>query len=459
MTPTDVQLMRDAFELIVSDAPQAPLLDASVRLEPSSLAGRGGRGGWLVAAAAALAVLVTVGVLPILVGNGGESAAPTRRSPRATATPSTTVTALTRPLFTLGDPIKLGELGSPDPELKDMPMGLAVGPNGTVVTGYLSRGLEAGPAIWHSTDGNGFQLVYSEPIAGDDSPETAFIIDVAASGNGFLAFGRRTIDGVSQQVVWLSEDGTDWTTHPIGGIDGDVMTVVGHDQRWLAAGTRPSGAGLWRSSDGVNWMAVESPGFSVDGSRAIIFDIAASGDQVAAVGGSNGLDQRRERPQIWISNDRGATWKRVSTDPQLFDIPVGDGLQSVAIGPNGILALGQERAREGEETIGTIMYHSADGSTWQSMSSDHDGFDVVATDSGFVSFDQYHDPALTGTATISSDGLVWTQVDGFRLESFGVSAAVSTDGTIIVVGLDGLESTSNRSDAGAVYQIPVTYLP
>ncbi|MCH8130631.1 MAG: hypothetical protein IIC70_12135 [Acidobacteria bacterium] len=82
MTMNEVQLIRDAFELIVADAPEAPLLDAPVALEHSLATSR--RRGWLVAAAAALAVLVAVGSLPFLIG-GSETAAPTPQSTATTA--------------------------------------------------------------------------------------------------------------------------------------------------------------------------------------------------------------------------------------------------------------------------------------------------------------------------------------------------------------------------------------
>ena len=85
MTANEVQLIWEAFELIVADAPEAPPFDMPVPLEQSSSILRGRRRGWLVAAAASLAALVAVGSLSFLIGGSGQTAAPTTQ-PTITAT-------------------------------------------------------------------------------------------------------------------------------------------------------------------------------------------------------------------------------------------------------------------------------------------------------------------------------------------------------------------------------------
>ena len=76
MSDIDIQEIRDAFELIVSDAPEAPDFDTPFRVDaPQSSRSRRPRS-WSVAVAAAAAVLVAVGVVPLLMNGEGGTIAP-----------------------------------------------------------------------------------------------------------------------------------------------------------------------------------------------------------------------------------------------------------------------------------------------------------------------------------------------------------------------------------------------
>lgn len=76
MNRNDIQEIRDAFELIVLDAPEAPDYDRPFRTDvrDPSLSNQPRR--WLVAVAAAAIVLVTMGVVPFLVNSGSGVGAP-----------------------------------------------------------------------------------------------------------------------------------------------------------------------------------------------------------------------------------------------------------------------------------------------------------------------------------------------------------------------------------------------
>jgi len=91
MNNRDIQEIRDAFTLIVSDAPEAPEFDTPFLLDTPypSRSDRPRR--WLVAVAAAAAVLVAVGVVPFLVNGGGGTGVPASEETTATTTTVTDV--------------------------------------------------------------------------------------------------------------------------------------------------------------------------------------------------------------------------------------------------------------------------------------------------------------------------------------------------------------------------------
>ncbi len=95
MNRNDIHEIRDAFDFIVSDAPEAPDIDKSFRMDVQNSSRRHQPRRWLVAVTAAAAVMVTVGVIPFLVGGGGRSS-----EVGAPSTGETTITTTTAPTTT-----------------------------------------------------------------------------------------------------------------------------------------------------------------------------------------------------------------------------------------------------------------------------------------------------------------------------------------------------------------------
>ncbi|GBE24527.1 hypothetical protein BMS3Bbin02_00802 [bacterium BMS3Bbin02] len=95
MNRNDIQGIRDAFELIVLDAPEAPDFDRPFRVDSRnpSLSNQPRR--WLVVIAAAATVLVTIGVIPFLVNSGGGVGTPSAEE----ATVATTTAANLGPVW------------------------------------------------------------------------------------------------------------------------------------------------------------------------------------------------------------------------------------------------------------------------------------------------------------------------------------------------------------------------
>lgn len=95
MNHNDIHEIRDAFDFIVSDAPEAPDIDKSFRVDARDSSRSDQPRRWLVAVTAAAAVIVTVGVIPFLVSGGGRSS-----EVGAPSTVETTITTTTAPTTT-----------------------------------------------------------------------------------------------------------------------------------------------------------------------------------------------------------------------------------------------------------------------------------------------------------------------------------------------------------------------
>ena len=94
MSRRDIQEIREAFELIVSDAPEAPDFDTPFCLDAPQSARSDRPRRWLVVLAAAAAVMVTIGVVPLLVNGGGGTGIPATEEATVTTTTVTTTTVM-----------------------------------------------------------------------------------------------------------------------------------------------------------------------------------------------------------------------------------------------------------------------------------------------------------------------------------------------------------------------------
>lgn len=138
---------------------------------------------------------------------------------------------------------------------------------------------------------------------------------------------------------------------------------------------------------------------------------------------------------VWVSSD-GETWSRV--DSPALGGPHAQGLEDVAIGPLGIVAVGWDSSAG---DIDAAAWFSTDGITWEQVGGSgfvleehQEARAVLATDQGFVAagFGVVGREADAAVWT-SPDGRVWTRVDDPALGGVGTQRISS-----LVAGPHGL---------------------
>jgi hypothetical protein len=198
--------------------------------------------------------------------------------------------------------------------------------NSAVVVGSVtSTGPGSLPAAWVSSDGSSWtNAAFSpSPVAGS----TNTVDGCLATGNGFIAYGATTGDGlVEQPALWSSNDGTLWKqlsasftglgggapvepeAAPLDGIAIGTTTWLGlsgdgqlPSQRWPApvggaAGAQFTAAGLWSSDDAGNtWQQLDTEVPAFSGAMYAQADVAAYVGQDPVVAGT--VDGRLA---IWV---------------------------------------------------------------------------------------------------------------------------------------------------------------
>ena len=174
---------------------------------------------------------------------------------------------------------------------------------GTIVAVGVADSLAAtsDPVAWYSDDG-GQTWGVAEVETGSEFEGFAGMAGVAAGGPGFVAVGFEQ-DIENAAAVWTSVDGRRWDRVP-GDPDlfgGDVnhfvrmSAVTAAPGRLVAVGNERRGlvfnAAAWESRDGSDWVKV-GLGTASDG---FVFDVAAVGDTIVAVGAELG------NGRMWIS--------------------------------------------------------------------------------------------------------------------------------------------------------------
>ncbi len=445
----------------------------SVRVSelPTPLPSRS-RPGWLVAVAAAVAVLV-LGLLTLLTGETA-SEAPVLSQP----SPSPTVTT-PGPVPSTPNPVADEELDSSRgcfapsiwSRVCDDAAGFdgaamwsvtAGGPGLVAVGGedfvYYTRGDSSRPenggdadaVVWISPDGVSWSRVpHNEAIFGGDGEQQMFSVTVG--GPGFVAVGSdATLNNEEgDAAVWTSPDGVSWSRVPhneaiFGGeghqrmvsvtVGGPGLVAVGFD---APAGNEEGNAAVWISPDGFTWSRVpHDEGIFGGRSEQKMLSVTVGGPGLVAVGSDGHSDDASDHridplaadAAVWTSTD-GFTWSRVPHDEAVFG---GDGEQrmvSVTAGGPGLVAVGTvsgeiDGANPGRENTDAAVWTSPDGFTWSRVPHDKAVFGV--------SFD--HVEGATGQEQMLSviaggpglvavgfnghddngwDAAVWTSPDGF----------------------------------------------
>jgi hypothetical protein len=323
-----------------------------------------------------------------------------------------------------------------------------------VAVGYV--GLEATwtALAWTSIDGRTWTLHQVDTTAG------SFAVSVTVAGaweHGGTRAGTGPIVAVGRSadraVAWTSTDGASWDRHVLPAVGADwerAVTILGTADGFVAGGSAGPELGqrharIWRSADGVAWVA-DPDSAAFDGGEVVaLADL--DGDEIAL--GRLGTGQRSTSSVAWARGRDGA-WAR-SSDPGL-----DSGLVN-AVAPGiggGLLAVGSD----GDERA-AIAWHSLDGRAWPMLpTSDaltyYGGkarmLDVVVDGPVYVAVGDVN-PMQYGTATS------WRSADGRSWERSGLQPVLN-QGEMLALARTRLGLTAVGSFGAPDNYIPTIWL-
>ncbi|MFH2072773.1 MAG: hypothetical protein ABIJ75_07990 [Actinomycetota bacterium] len=352
------------------------------------------RRGWLIAVAAAAAVLV-VGVGTSLLFGGSGGPADIANEPLSTVTtfPEETTTSA---------------------------------PAGTTTTMP-----ESGPVAQVTLD--------TTPLSGEwfgTKPDTGGLIvvttDMIWDGEAFYLLTRL---GFGDYVVWRSVDGVAWERYEtiaeagalgITGVWSGPTELVSADGRLIAAGNANGRATVWVDDGSSPWRGIDVGPGAVR--NLLYFD----GRFVALVdsGEESAVDRR---PSAWASSD-GEDWSLVAGE-EIFGAT--NWTSELVSGSAGLLTVGFESDPNRPEGEVSGVFLSRDGVSWTRI--EPDGLALTQADSIIGSEYGYAVVGLDSPILVSVDGVRWTPVgdlpvpdptDGVTMgEGLGV-----LDGRLVLVG-------------------------
>lgn len=298
------------------------------------------------------------------------------------------------------------------PELFGELRAMAVGPTGIVAVG-------SGAFIAHSNDGSAWTVVAGNT---EGVKEQTGFISITGSDSALYAVGadywNEEFDG-----IWTSEDGRVWQEVEDTGVFSDSW--VGQLIWWNDQLFAVVDAGVWRSSDGVDWERTPPAAFG----NASVYEILSAGSGLVAFGVAG------QAGRIWLSAD-GETWKQVPDDPAFFSVPIA----AVAANPQGqLLAVGLN---------GRVAWSSLDGVSWARLDlpdlfPEWDKFSppgLAATPSGWVLVSFSASEVDGGSmAWYSPDGTSWEPSEIVPDDTEGAMLAVAAvPQGLVAVGIGGI---------------------
>ncbi|WP_432926071.1 hypothetical protein ACQPZZ_34685 [Microbispora sp. CA-135349] len=229
-------------------------------------------------------------------------------------------------------------------------------------------------------DGQSGDAAFSAPgLPGNGSSQV--LNAFAADGATVVAAGSDTTSPLARPLFLVSADGGEhWQTGRVAdapgyeSAPGAVGRVAGGDGRWLAVGTDapgsvgPASRGMWVSSDGRSWTAVDPARLTAFWSQDRITDVARTATGFLAVGATT-LRDGTAGPVAWTSRD-GVGWTRVDTDQigtpdkvRTMRAVAARGDRVVALADAGSDNQGSDNQGSGDST--SIVLRSDDGGrTW-----------------------------------------------------------------------------------------------
>jgi hypothetical protein len=301
------------------------------------------------AIAAAGAVLLLIGGIPLLFGNLGDGE-PTAEQPPASMIPATTVpptpTTQAAPVSTTATPTT-APIVVPPPETTwerivdeafapGMIWAVASTDDVIVAIGEMPDPLDVSTlqdeapdgVVWVSADGRSWDRIDDESVFGGSGAQ--ILHEIISGPLGFIASGQDGADA----VLWFSPDGYDWAKVLVddlgtpGAVDG--LVVVADGPGWVAIyDDDDPGEVVFVSPDGFEWTRIDdqvaareyvgvveasdgSAPITVPPLLGVSWDFAWDGERVIGV-------CRGVVVSIWLSEDSGATWHRVDPEQEVFE--------------------------------------------------------------------------------------------------------------------------------------------
>lgn len=238
-----------------------------------------------------------------------------------------------------------------------------------------------GAAVWTSPDGSRWTRV----AAGDPALTATLglaMFGVAPGGPGLVAVGAETVDAVP--AAWASVDGTEWTRVASDGLlgapsasltrfapmsDGPPVTqlsaVVAGGPGLVAVGEDRGEAGVWVSTDGLDWQRVADDDGTFRGeNRRWLADVVATDQGLVAVG----YDGDEDAAAVWTSSD-GLTWTRLPHDESELGGSGTQSMRAVVATETGLVAAGGDAGA-------AAVWSSPDGTTWTRTDADSAAFNA-----------------------------------------------------------------------------------
>jgi hypothetical protein len=413
--------------------------------------------GWLVAAAAFIAVLV-VGTATLfwLTRSGG---------PEVVDEPTTTtvVTTTTTPPPTTAAP---SSLNLPDAwqRVGASVMTPVVGifdmvetSSGLVAVGFDpdEEDMRQNGVIFTSADGVTWtRLAENDPAL---NLGAVLMYGITEGGPGIIAVGTGCEDDtdlcVPYPTVWTSADGSSWTRSAAdpGAFAGSgaMLDVVATDVGMVAVGnidqlgaddTLGARPAAWFSKDGLTWSLVFEGEWIDDAGVALAGFHAVEATPEGRLIGVGTAENQSGAPvaAVWLSPD-GESWERVAAEFFAADTSIID----VAWGTSGFVAVGTKAGRE------PAIWRSPDGLTWNRTDTANQPFEHIGTlgsvgslGTGWITTGPHgFTDVAGGTVTLwtSPDGLTWDRVHSID-PGYAMSVVATDSGIVVAGGMAGLDN-------------------